>query len=150
MTRIILFFCLALTLASCSGPYMGKDLYGADEFVLDSYKIREGKFSILEMEGVCSEELDESLLSEYRDRIHEDDVLVILLYNPKRSDIVQAVQNIGVNVGYRVVDGKILIPDLGMVEVAGLTLEEARLKIQEKYNEQIHDTEVFVTYKGLS
>ncbi len=147
MTRVILFFCITLCLASCSGPYMGKDLYGADEFVLDSYKIREGKFSILEMEGVCTEELEEGFLSEYKDRIYEDDVLVILLYNPKRVDIAQAVQNIGVNVGYRVTDGQVLIPDLGTIPVAGLTLEEARVKIQEKYNEQIRDTEVFITYK---
>jgi polysaccharide export outer membrane protein len=126
---------------------MGKDLYGADEFVLDSYKIREGKFSILEMGGICAEELDEKLLNEYQDRIHEDDVLSIILYNPKRPDVVQAVQNIGAAVGYRVVNGAILIPDLGTVAVAGLSLEEARAKIQERYNQEIRDSEVFVSYK---
>lgn len=55
-------FCITLLLASCSSPYMGKSLFGADEFVLDSYKIREGKFSILEMEGKTFDELDEGLL----------------------------------------------------------------------------------------
>jgi len=126
---------------------MGKDLFGADEFVLDSYKIREGKLSILEMEGKCVDELDDDLLNEYQDRIHEDDVLQIVLYNPKRLDIVQAVQSIGEAVGYRVVGGQILLPDLSPIEVAGLTLEEARLKIQDLYNEQIRDTEVFIAYK---
>ncbi len=146
MTRIILTI-LATLAASCSGPYMGKDLFGADEFVLDSYKIREGKFSILEMEGVCSDELDEEFLEEYQDRIHEDDVLQISLYHPKRADIVQAVQSIGNSIGYRVVNGQIRLPDSPPLFVAGLTLEEARQKIEDHYQEQIKDTEVFVTYK---
>jgi len=147
MTRVILLICAAFFLASCSGPYMGKDLFGADEFVFDSYKIREGKFSILEMEGQCTEELEEEFLEEYQDRIHEDDVLQIALYHPKRADIVTAVQYIGNAIGYRVVNGQILLPDTPPISVAGLTLEEARLKIQEHYNEQIRDTEIFLTYK---
>ncbi len=142
-------FCylLLLVLASCSGPYMGKELYGADEFVLDSYKIREGKFSILEMEGFAYEELDEDLLDEYQDRIHEDDVLQIALHHPKRVDMVQAVEYIGTAVGFRVVNGQVTLPDLLPIEVAGLTLEEARLKIQGEYQSQIKDTEVFLTYR---
>ena len=84
----LLAFSLAL-LTGCSGPYMGKDLFGADEFVLDSYKIREGKLSILEMEGMAVSELDESLLDEYKDTIHEDDVLVVLVLNHKRPDVVE-------------------------------------------------------------
>jgi polysaccharide export outer membrane protein len=57
------------------------------------------------------------------------------------------VQNIGDAVGYRVVDGKIVLPDLAQIAVAGLSLEEARRKIQQMYNEQIRDTEVFLAYK---
>ena len=64
MTRVIL---LLIILSSRSGPYMGKDLFGADEFVLDSYKIREGKISILEMEGCPCEELDVELMYLSRD-----------------------------------------------------------------------------------
>jgi len=126
---------------------MGKDLYGADEFVLDSYKIREGKFSILEMEGKETGELDESMLDEYQDRIHEDDVLQVALYNPTRRDVSEAVDYVGGRIGYRVANKSISLPDLPSVEVAGLTLEEARIKIQELYQEHIQDTEVFVTYK---
>lgn len=136
-----------LNFASCNGPYMGKDLYGADEFVMDSYKIREGKFSILEMEGMCVEELDENLLDEYVDTIHEDDVLQIALYHPKRGDIAQAVESIGNAVGYRVVEGYISLPDLPKIYVEGLTLEEAKSKLQESYQKQIQDMEVFVAYK---
>jgi polysaccharide export outer membrane protein len=147
MTRLFLFICAAFCMASCSGPYMGKDLFGADEFVLDSYKIREGKFSILEMEGCPSEDFDDGLLAEYQDRIHEDDVLQIVLYHPKRQDIVLAVQNIGTTIGYRVMGGQINLPDTPAVYVAGLTLDEARKKIQDHYNAHISDTEIFITYK---
>ncbi len=146
MTRIILLLA-ALCLASCSGPYMGKDLFGADEFVIDSYKIREGKSSILEMEGVCVAELDESFLEEYEDRIHENDVLQIALYHPKRGDLVQAVASIGNSVGYRVTNGQIRLPDAPPLVIEGLTLDEARKRIEDFYNEQIQDTEVFVGYR---
>src|SRR5690606_5578978 len=70
-----------LLFSSCGTPYLGKELFGADEFVLDSYKIREGKFSILEMEGKTFEDLDEGFLVEYQDSIHEDDLLEIALYH---------------------------------------------------------------------
>ena len=146
ISRTLVILC-SIWLAGCGGPYMGKDLFGADEFVLDSYKIREGKWSILEMEGQPCLELDESFLEEYQDKIHEDDVLQVSLYLPKRKDISDAVEYIGTKVGYRVVDGKITLPDLFPIEVGGLTLEEARLKIQEAYRDQIQDTEVFVTYR---
>lgn len=146
--RTYSFLTLALLLlAGCSGPYMGKDLYGADEFVLDSYKIREGKFSILELEGTSYEDLDDEYLDEYQDRIHEDDVLQIALYHPKRTDIVEAVAKIGTTVGYRVIQGKISLPDLAPICVAGLTLEETREVIQRCYQDQIKDMEVFVGYK---
>lgn len=147
MTRIILTICLAFCIASCSSPYMGKEQYGADEFVMDSYKIREGKFSILEMEGVCLSELDEELLDEYQDRIAEDDVLNIILFNAKRSDIVAAVQRVGNAIGFRVKDGKIRLPDAPPFHLEGLTLEEAQEKIQDYFNNQIADTQVFVTYQ---
>lgn len=148
MTRMmcVLSF-LGLSLVGCHSPYMGKDLYGADEFVLDSYKIREGKFSILEMEGLPFEELNEELLDEYQDRVHEEDVLQIALYHPKRKDITEAVQSIGSQVGYPVLHGRITLPDLAPIPVAGLTLDEARQKIQSEYRKHIQDMEVFVSYK---
>ncbi len=126
---------------------MGKDLYGADEFVIDSYKIREGKLSILEMEGKEVEELPLELLSEYKDVIHEGDVLQIILYHPKREDIVKAVATIGGAVGFRVTNGVIHLPDLSSIALEGLTLQEASEVIQKKYLEEIKDIEVYVTYK---
>lgn len=145
--KFLLAIFVLLTLASCGNPYLGKDLFGADEFVLDSYKIREGKFSILEMEGKTYEDFDESLLAEYQDRIHEDDLLEIALYHPKRLDLVAAVHEIGRSVGYRVVNGQVSLPDLPSVEVEGLTLEEARLKIQDCYRKEIRDVAIFLTYR---
>lgn len=138
---------LAVFLGSCSGPYMGKEIFGADEFVLDSYKIREGKMSILEMEGKSFEDLDDEFLEEYQDRIHDDDVLQIAVYHPKRKDITEAVQQIGSTIGYRVVKGQIGLPDLPPVEVGGLSLDEARERIQSHYQRHIQDTEVFIAYK---
>ncbi|MBI3211374.1 MAG: hypothetical protein HYZ47_01650, partial [Simkania negevensis] len=58
-------FLSLLFLCGCSHlPYQGEDLYGADEFVLDSYKIKEGKFSILELEGKLYAPLDPTFLEE--------------------------------------------------------------------------------------
>ena len=147
IARLIPLFIICLCLASCGGPYMGKDLFGADEFVMDSYKIREGKWSILEMEGICSDGLDEEFLEEYQDKIYENDVLQIALYHPKRKDVAEAVEYIGLKVGYRVMNGAVTLPDLPPIHVEGLTLEEARSKIQQEYQNRIEDTEVFVAYK---
>jgi polysaccharide export outer membrane protein len=138
---------ILLILSSCSSPYMGKDQFGADEFVMDSYKIREGKFSILEMEGKTYEDFDETLLTEYEDQIHEDDVLMVVLYHPRRSDLSQAVQTIGQTIGFRVTHGQISLPDLPPVAIEGLTLEGARKKIQESYDHEIKDVEIFLTYR---
>ncbi len=138
---------ILLILSSCSSPYMGKDQFGADEFVMDSYKIREGKFSILEMEGKTYEDFDETLLTEYEDQIHEDDVLMVVLYHPRRSDLSQAVQTIGQTIGFRVTHGQIALPDLPPVAIEGLTLEGARKKIQQSYDHEIKDVEIFLTYR---
>lgn len=132
---------------SCSGPYMGKEIYGADEFVLDSYRIKEGKLSILEMEGEEPSELSDELLEEYKDEIHEDDILQISLFHPTRQDLVAAVDKIGQMVGFHVVDGKIHLPDLDPIYVSGLTLDEARERIQGRYLDQVENVEVFITYK---
>jgi polysaccharide export outer membrane protein len=138
---------MLLLLSACSSPYMGKDQFGADEFVLDSYKIREGKFSILEMQGKTFEDFDDALLAEYQDQIHEDDVLSIAFYNPKRPDIAAAIQTIGQSIGYRVTEGQICLPDLSPIAVEGLTLEEARNKIQQAYDREIKDVEIFIAYR---
>ena len=99
------------------------------------------------MEGKDLGELDEAMLDEYQDTIHEDDVLQVAIYNPKRADVSAAVEYVGSKIGYRVVNGEITLPDLPPIAVADLTLEQARAKIQDLYQEHIRDTEVFLTYK---
>jgi len=115
---------------------------------MDSYKIKEGKFSILELEGNELMELDPELLEEYGDCVCNGDILQIALFHPKRGDIVAAVQSIGQSVGFQVSEGKVTLPDIGSIEVAGLTLEQARQKITCRYNEEISDTEIFLGYKA--
>lgn len=58
-----------------------------------------------------------------------------------------AVSAVGQTVGYRVIHGEILLPDLPPVHVKGLTLAEAKAKIQKEYQAQIQDTEVFLGFK---
>ncbi|NGX45587.1 MAG: hypothetical protein K940chlam2_00742 [Chlamydiae bacterium] len=120
---------------------------GAQEFVLDSYKIRQGKFSILEFEGVEQHSLSSTLLREYQDRIDEDDLLKIALFHPSRKDLSEAVNTVGSTVGYRVIQGVIHLPGLGPVKISGLTLEEAREKIKTLYAEEIANVDIFLEYQ---
>ena len=137
-----------LLLCSCTAPpYRGKDVVGANEFVLDSYKLREGKYSVLELEGRPFEELNPDLLKEYRDVIVNGDVLQVMIYHPSRKDIGEEVQRIGNTIGYRVMDNEIILPELSPVNVGGLSLEEARIVIQREYREEVKGTEVFITYR---
>ena len=139
---------LLLACTSCCPPCHDYAVMQADEFVIDSYTIRQGKFAILEMEGIEVEELSCDAMEEYKDVIAEDDILNIVLYHPKRKDLMEAIMFINSNVGgFRVINGRIDLPDIPQVEIAGLTLDEARHKLQEAYREQILDVELFITYK---
>jgi polysaccharide export outer membrane protein len=133
---------------SCTNPpYRGRDVLGAEDFVMDSYRIREGKLSILSMEGKNYDELPLSLLEEYQDVINNGDVLQIAVYHPTRSDLAESVQRIGQVVGFRVADGRIYLPDLPGVFVEGLTLHQAQKEIENLYREQIKDVNVFISYR---
>ncbi len=144
-----LFFLILLFSAySCTNPpYKSRDVLGAEDFVMDSYRIREGKFSILQMEGKEYGELGSELLADYKDAIYNGDVLQIALFHPSRADLATAVQQISESVGFRVMDGRIELPDLGSVQIAGLTLEQAKEEIQKRYQAQIRDVEIFMAYK---
>lgn len=132
---------------SCSKPCHKFDIFGADEFVIDSYKIKQGKLSILDMEGKEIECLPYEYMDEYQDVIAEDDILNIAIYHPKRRDIMDAIHLINERVGFRVSDGEIDLPDIPPIYVEGLTLEEARENIQNCYRENIQDIEVFINYR---
>jgi polysaccharide export outer membrane protein len=139
---------ILLLISSCTNPpYRGRDVLGAEDFVMDSYRIREGKLSILSMEGKSYEELSPSLLEEYQDVINNGDVLQIAVYHPTRSDLVESVQRIGQTMGFRVTEGKLFLPDLPGADVEGLTLHQAQEEIERLYREQIKDVNVFISYK---
>lgn len=145
--HIFLFLCLSVLAACCSPTSAYRYCTeGAQEFVLDSYHINQGKFSILELEGECYEPLPLHLLLEYEDRIDEDDVLRIAVFHPTRHDLAEAVGAVGQTIGYRVVGGKIYLPIIGAVEVCHLTLDEARSHIQALYTTEISQVNVFIDY----
>jgi polysaccharide biosynthesis/export protein len=147
MKFLLILLCFPLLfLCSCNNPQCRYDIYGADEFVIDSYKIRQGKLAILDMEGIDLGELSDEDMEEFQDVIAEDDILNIAVYHPKRRDVMEAIQFINERVGFRVCEGKVSFPDIPPIFVAGLTLEEARKKIQECYQEQIQDLEVYLNY----
>lgn len=128
-------------------PYKGRDVLGADEFVMDSYKIKEGKFSVLEMQGKEYQPLAAELLEPYPDIIQEGDILYIALFHPTRADLVASFASLSQTIGFKVQEGKVLFPDLDPIVVQGLTLAEARTKIQEEYQTHIKDIQVFLSFK---
>lgn len=147
--NFILYVLILLTCVSCHTPCYDYAIMGPDEFVIDSYTIRQGKFSILQMEGIDVEELPEDAMCEYKDTIAEDDILNIVLYHPKRKDLMQAFEYLNRSVGgFRVINGKVDLPDIPPVYVEGLTLEEARTCLQNEFREQIADVELFITYQN--
>jgi polysaccharide biosynthesis/export protein len=139
---------IIFSLSSCTSPCCDYDVMGIDEFVIDSYKIRQGKLAILEMEGIEVDELPDYVMEEYKDVIAEDDILNIAVYHPTRKDLMESIHFINTNVGgFKVTDGRVDIPDVSSVRVAGLTLDEAKETIREKFSQQIKDIEIFVTYR---
>lgn len=146
--KTILYICLLALISSCTKPCHDYAIMGADEFVIDSYKIRQGRAAILEMEGTEVCDLPEDAMDEYKDVIAEDDILNIAIYHPSRKDLMESFAFINQNVGgFRVYKGRVDLPDIPPVEVDGLTLDEAREKLQTIYREQIRDVELFVNYR---
>ena len=151
MNRRSFFFFLFVTFivlnSSCSSLPHNYEVMGPDEFVTDSYKIRQGKMAILEMSGIEYEPLEAETLKEYVDSVFEDDILNIAIYHPTRKDLIASFAEVNNTIGFRVRNGMVKLPDLPPIQIAGLTLEEARLDLQKHLQEQIQDIEVFVAYK---
>lgn len=135
-------------LFACSNPpYRGREVCGPDDFVIDSYQIREGKYAILGMGGRCFDSLDETLLNEYETVIQNGDLLYIQLHHPTRGDLSQTIAAIGGGVGFRVDGGKIRLPDLEPIEVAGLNLKQAEERIESAYRSEIDDVEIYLSFR---
>ena len=144
---LLLLVPIFLVFFSCSPPKHDYPVKGAAEFVMDSHKIRQGKFAILQMEGARIDCLDPSVFNDYTDLIDENDILEIRIYHPMRADLVEAVGSIGKTVGYRVVQGYVYLPQLSPVHVEGLTLLQAKEALQAAYDKQISEVEVFIDYR---
>jgi polysaccharide export outer membrane protein len=87
-------------------------------------------------------------MEEYRDEIAEDDILNIVVFHPTRRDLMDAFNYINSTVGgFRVFEGRVDLPDIGPVRVAGFSLEEAKNRIQVLYQQEIKNLEVFLTYR---
>lgn len=149
MKRILILISLffLFTLTSCSSARFDYPVEGADEFVCDSYKIRQGKLAILEMQGFDIGDLPDNAMDEYQDLIAEDDILNIAVFHPTRRDLMDSFNFINQTIGFRVIEGYVDLPDIPPVQVEGLTLLKARDKIQQIYREQIRELEVFISYK---
>ena len=146
--KAILSLLFLLYLTSCSTSCSDYAVVGADEFVIDSYKIRKGKQAILEMEGVEVGELSPEAMEEYDDAIAEDDILTIAIYHPSRKDLTECIQFINATLkGFKVTNGRVTLPDIPPVPVAGLSLDQARYRIQEGFRQHIKDVEVFISYQ---
>lgn len=145
---VLAIFCLGL-LASCSRPCCNYNVVGPDEFVTDSYRIRQGKLAILEMVGEEVDYLPHDAMYEYEDTIAEDDILNIALYHPARKELREAFEYINNSVGgFRVTDGTIDLPDIPPVQVVGLTIKEAQAILLEEIQKHYQDAEIFISYKN--
>lgn len=140
--------CLSFFLASCCRPCCGYNVVGADEFVIDSYQIKQGKLSILEMTGVPIGELPCDAMEEYNDTIDEDDILDIALYHPTRRELQEAFEHINSTVGgFRIRNGHVDLPDIPPVKLAGLSINEAQDKLKYEIQRHYQDAEIFINYK---
>ena len=127
-------------------PVYEETTYGLEEFIADSVEISKGKYAILELEqqaAICPP----SLFQAREEVVKDGDVLSIVLYHPKRKDHIFAFQRINASTGFSVCAGKVNLPQLGAVEVQGLTLNAIKEKIQAAYQEQLPESQIFIDYK---
>ena len=140
-------FLICFILTGCTYRNQVNEMHSVDEFVMDSYKINEGKTSILEMQGKKINKITKKDFVRKIDYIKEGDLLTLRLYHPKRKDLVNYTNEISENIGYRVKNGKISIENLDDVFIIALSLEDARDKIKKRYQKEIKDIRVFLDFK---
>lgn len=137
-----------ILISSCARPCCNYNIVGPDEFVTDSYSIRQGKLAILEMCGEDVGYLPPNAMDEYQDAIAEGDILNIALFHPSRVEICEAFQYINHTVGgFSVRNGAVNLPDLEPIQIEGLTLIEAQDKLRIEIQKHYQDAELFIAYK---
>lgn len=109
----------------------------------------QGKFGIMTFEGKLFCDLPPDALEPYVDRIAEDDVLNVVLFHPSRRDLMDAVHSVCSRTGgFKVTDGQIYLPDFPPMQVAGLTLAQARERLTEQLRTSMQDVDVFVSFNA--
>lgn len=97
---------------------------------------------------MCVADVPAEAMDEYIDEIDEDDILNIVVYHPTRRDLMDAFNYINTTVGgFKVTRGMVDLPDIPPVSVVGLTLDEAKARLQARLREEIKDIEIFITYR---
>jgi polysaccharide export outer membrane protein len=140
-------FILLLLLSSCTKSCCDYPICYAADFVMDSYRIKQGKVAIAEMEGRPLRPISCEDLDEYQDVIEEDDILNVVLYHHSRRDLVEAVAFLNTSLGgFRVKEGVIQLPDTPPIEVIGLSLTEAKKVISQKISSEIEGVQVYLSY----
>lgn len=138
---ILLLPLLIFFTVGCTPLVYEETTYGLDDFIAESSLISSGKFGILQLQEkeiscACDQE---SLI--------DGDELSISLYNPSRTDHVEAFKSVSQRGGFRISNGKVPLPFLKSVDVEGLSLQEMKEKIQTLYCEQFSDGQFFINYK---
>lgn len=139
---------ISLLLTSCTGRRIcSYNVVGADDFVLDSYQIRQGKESILEMTGVYLEPIQEEDLDEFIDVVTEGDILSIAVYHPTRTDLMDRFEKVNkLRGGFQVVQGRVNFPDIDPLQVVNLTLEQVTSEVQKSYRKEYGEIDIFLNY----
>jgi len=146
MYKFIKNFCLIVfLLTGCSERIT--DMQGLEQFTFDSQIIDENNCATYEMYSHKTEKLNPKLLKENKELVQEEDILDVEIYHPSRHDLVSEMNNISQSKGFEIRDGMIFLPNLDYVEVVNLTLKETKEKIQKRYQKELKDIEVFVSFK---
>lgn len=142
---------LILTACSSKITYPTSTL---EEFISDSIPIANGIVDLPYEDEDCinlsSSTAVSSLMDEYSDAIMEGDVLKIVIYHSKRHDYIQLVDFFNSKIGFIVTNGAIQLPQMPPCEVAGLTLVEAKTKIEMACSEEIDGIEIFISFRSRS
>lgn len=144
---LLLLISQLVLLTGCTPPVYQDTVYGIDDFMADSIEISRGKFAILNLENQNNDKVSSQMPDFYEETVIDGDELTIALYNPRRQDRVKSFQAINQTTGFRICDGKVTLPQIGSIEVYGLTLKNLREKIQLAYFEQFKEGQIYVDFK---
>lgn len=124
-------------------------IFDAEEFIKDSEFIHsQGKAAIQSLQGKSFEEIPREAKLNYIEQISEGDLLQIVLFHPKRRDLMETFFSVNENIGgFLVTDGAITVPHAGKLQVVGLSLVEVKNALKMLFQKRLKDVDVFVTFK---